>query len=182
MELKFFLDNYFLWPFLMAGLSVFFFEIRKEKLSLFILFLTSVTLGLLMVRLDPFINLWDEQFHALVAKSLIKNPLKPILIEQPIFGVIESYWSYCKIWMHKQPLFLWQIALSMKMFGLNELGVRFPSILMNAIMIIFIYRIGKIFVSKKVGYYSALLFSFSYFPSLLCPFRAGLFINFFNYN
>jgi len=117
-----------------------------------------------MVRVDPFLNLWDEQYHALVAKNLIHQPLKPVLIEQPLYGYIENYWSYCEVWMHKQPLFLWQMALSMKIFGCNELGVRFPSVVMNAAMVFFIFRLGKLFITPKVGFYSAFVYVFAYFP------------------
>ncbi|MBA2613336.1 MAG: glycosyltransferase family 39 protein [Bacteroidetes bacterium] len=128
------------------------------------LFIGSLILGLFIAKLDPFINLWDEQFHALVAKNLISKPLKPILIENPVFAFNNSHWSYLTIWLHKQPLFLWQMALSIKIFGLTEVGIRFPSILMHALVIFFIYRIGEIFVSKKIGYYAALFFTCAYFP------------------
>jgi 4-amino-4-deoxy-L-arabinose transferase-like glycosyltransferase len=140
------------------------FEFAQNKTSLVFLFIGSSVLGYFVACLDPFINLWDEQYHALVAKNLIKSPFRPVLIETPLFGFIDSYWSYCHIWMHKQPLFLWQMAVSLKVFGLTEIGVRFPSILMHALLPFFIYRVGKITVSSRVGYYSALLYTCAYFP------------------
>lgn len=160
----FFSNGFFLSSCLLLIASVAFFQFNKRKTGIILLYPGSFLLGLFLVNLDPFINLWDEQFHALVAKNLIETPLKPILIKEPLFGFSKSTWSYCNIWLHKQPLFLWQIALSMNLFGTNEIAIRLPSVLMHSIMIYFVFRTGKILISDKVGYYSALFFSCSYFP------------------
>ena len=159
--LSFFSDKYFLSSILISFISLALFFFNKKTLSLIFLFLGSLVLGIFISSLDPFLNLWDEQYHALVAKHLMSNPFKPILIEQPL--IITNDWVNANIWLHKQPLFLWQMAFSIKLFGLNEFGVRFPSVLMHSLLIFFIYDVGKIIHSKKVGYFSALFFTFSYF-------------------
>lgn len=164
MGLFFFANNYFIASIVLILLSILSFQTQREKTALFFLFAGSIILGIFIASLDPFINLWDEQFHALVAKNMISHPFKPTLIEEPVFDFVSTHWSYGTIWLHKQPLFLWQMAASLKIFGLSEVGVRFPSVLMHAIMIIFIYRIGEIFISKKTGFYSALFFTCAYFP------------------
>ena len=107
--------------------------------------------------LDPFLNNWDEQFHALVAKHLLLHPLVPTLYETPLIPYYPKIWISNHIWLHKQPLFLWQIAISLKLFGLNEFAVRVPSIIMMSILPLLIYRIGKISLNQRIGYYSALL-------------------------
>jgi len=40
--------------------------------------------------LDPFLNTWDEQFHALVAKNMMANPFKPMLYAESHFAL----WLY----------------------------------------------------------------------------------------
>ncbi len=72
-------------------------------------------------------------------------------------------WDRSIIWLHKQPLFLWQIALSYKIFGVSEFSLRLPSALMSGLMIIFGYRSGRIFINKRVGFYTAFLFSTSFY-------------------
>lgn len=163
METIFFCDNYFTGSVILIVLSVISFQLNKINLSLALLFFGSLSLGIFIAGLDPFINLWDEQYHALVAKNLLKHPLKPVLIEEPVFDFAYG-WAYSTTWMHKQPLFLWQIALSIKLFGLNELAVRLPSVMMHALLIFFIYRTGTLMFSKTIGYYAALLFTCAYFP------------------
>lgn len=144
--------------------SILTFHNEKKNLSLFLLFLGSVGLGLFISLLDPFLVLWDEQYHALVAKNLLNHPLKPVLFEDPRPGVDFRSWTSNQVWLHKQPLFLWQIALSLKIFGINELAVRIPDILMHALIPLMIYRIGKIIYGDSAGFYGALFFCVAYYP------------------
>jgi 4-amino-4-deoxy-L-arabinose transferase len=144
-----------------------FLRYKSSKISLTLLILSIATLGYLYASIDPFLNLWDEQFHALVAKNLIDSPLKPILIKEPIIPIENGTWVSTHIWLHKQPLFLWQIALSIKLYGTNAIAVRLPSVIMHTIIPIFIYRIGSIIKNKEIGYYGAMLFGFAFFPLAL---------------
>ena len=144
--------------------SLIYFNIRKTKVSLVLLLIGSLLLGFAISNLDPFLCMWDEQYHALVAKNLISNPFKPTLYPTPVLDYDYHNWTSNYVWLHKQPLFLWQIALSIKLFGCNELAVRIPSILLHALTSILIYRIGKITYSTKVGYYAAFLFTTLYYP------------------
>ena len=137
---------------------------RHKKLSLLLLFIGTIAIGYFIANLDHFLILWDEQYHALVAKNLSNNPLRPLLFADPLLNFNYKDWTENHVWLHKQPLFLWQIALSLKVFGTTELAVRIPSILMHAIMPLFIYRIGKISINENAAYNAALLFSVAYFP------------------
>lgn len=128
------------------------------------LVLGTVILGYFIANLDHFLILWDEQYHALVAKNLIDNPLKPTLYKNPILGYDHRIWTNNHVWLHKQPLFLWQMAVSIKLFGASELAVRIPSILMHAIIPLFMYRMGTYLRNRDTGYYGALLFAVAYFP------------------
>ncbi|MDF1672405.1 MAG: glycosyltransferase family 39 protein [Vicingaceae bacterium] len=137
---------------------------RKTTLSIVLLFLGALVLGFFIANLDPFLILWDEQYHALVAKNMLQNPFKPTLFLDPQFDYNYKNWTANHVWLHKQPLFLWQMALSIKMFGVNALAVRTPSIIMHAIVPLFIYRIGSMIIDKRLGYIAALLFAVAYFP------------------
>lgn len=117
-----------------------------------------------MSFLDPFLIIWDEQFHALVAKNMMDHPFKPMLYKDVFFDYNYQNWTNNHIWLHKQPLFLWQIACSLKIWGVNAFAVRFPDVLMHAILSIAVYRIGKISINEKVGYLGALFMVAAYFP------------------
>lgn len=144
--------------------SIVIFEILKStKFSLLFLVIAGLFLCSFMALLDPFLNTWDEQFHALVAKNFLSHPFIPTLYDKHLIGYDYTVWIANHIWLHKQPLFLWQIALSLKLFGINEFAVRIPSIIMMSLVPLFIYRIGKISLNERIGYYGALLFCSSFF-------------------
>ena len=166
MELTYFSDRQsllFLISFLLLLVSVITFHREKRKAALLFLFFSSLGFGFFIAGLDNFLIIWDEQYHALVAKHLIDNPLKPTLYSKPLLDYDYRNWTGNYIWLHKQPLFLWQMALSLKLFGINELAVRIPSIVLHAIATIMVYRIGKISYNATVGYYGALFFAVSYY-------------------
>ena len=135
----------------------------KSRLSLLMIALGSLSISLFVCLSDPFLHMWDEQIHAVVAKNMVHNPLKPMLMTAPILPYDFTNWTVNHIWVHKQPLFLWQIALSFKLFGINTLSLRLPSILMTTLLIIPVYRIGKIISGKQTGIYAAILLSGSNF-------------------
>lgn len=102
---------------------------------------------------------WDERFHANVAKNLIDNPLKPVLINDGILDLGKTDWSQTEIWLHKPPLALWFMAGGIKIFGTNELGVRFFSVIFSLFSIYFVYRIGRTLFAPQIGLTCALLYS-----------------------
>ncbi|CAG0999557.1 hypothetical protein FLAV_02859 [Flavobacteriales bacterium] len=149
--------------------SIIFNTTDKHKISLILLLFASLGFAFFTAHLDPFLNLWDEQYHALVAKNMAQNPFKPTLYANPVFEYDYTNWAGNHVWLHKQPFFLWQMALSIKVFGTNELAVRIPSMLLHAFTTFLIYRIGNISHSKAVAYYGALFFSVAYYPlELVC--------------
>ena len=149
----------FFLSFTILVISIYCFEIlKKNKLSLLLLFLAAIGSYFFSAILDPFLNNWDEQFHALVAKNFISHPLTPTLFNNTLIPYDYTNWTGNHVWLHKQPLFLWQIALSLKLFGINEFAVRIPSVIMMSIIPLLIYRIGKISINDRVGFYGAILF------------------------
>ena len=149
-------------------LSIYFFEYKKQvRIALVFLLLVAITIRIFAALLDPFFNLWDEQYHALVAKSMMQNPFKPMLYTNPILPYDSANWTCNHIWLHKQPLFLWQIALSFKAFGISPFTFRLPGIIMMAVLTYFVYDSANCLFNKRVAFYSALLVSFSNYQLLL---------------
>lgn len=137
---------------------------EKNRFALFFLFCTALSLFIFAALLDPYLNLWDERIHALVAKNSMDNLLKPEFFQYPYVPECNYLnWTSAHIWLHKQPLFIWQMALSMKLFGVNEFALRLPSVLMAAGSVLIGYRISKLLINEKVGYYTAIAITFSWF-------------------
>ncbi|MFA5779116.1 MAG: glycosyltransferase family 39 protein [Elusimicrobiota bacterium] len=108
---------------------------------------------------DFYLHSWDERYHALVAKNLIKHPLIPTLYDKPVLPYDYKNWTGNHIWVHKQPLPLWTMAVSLWLFGINEIALRIPSIILSTIGIWLIYLIGRNLFDKKVGFIAAFLYS-----------------------
>jgi 4-amino-4-deoxy-L-arabinose transferase len=136
---------------------------ERTRLAMILLIFGALGLRVWAALLDPFLNLWDEQYHALVAKNLMSYPFKPMLIVDPVlpYGIHE--WDRNHIWLHKQPLYLWQIAASFKLFGINEFTLRLPSVLLSTAVTYCIYRMGKLSLNPRAGFYAALLWALSSF-------------------
>lgn len=135
----------------------------KEKVSVLFLVALALFTGLFMASLDPFLNIWDERFHALVAKNMMNHPFEPTLYDNPVVDMDYNNWDRYHIWLHKQPLFLWQIALSFKLFGVSEFTLRLPNAILFTVLVFSTYRSGKLLVNQKIGYISGLLMIFCYF-------------------
>jgi len=144
------------WLFLIIGLL---FQLKEERKRVIIcLALSSICLFSFSTFLDPFLNLWDERYHALVAKNMINHFWKPTLYENPILPGSYDGWGSAHIWLHKQPLFLWQMALSMAVFGENEFALRLPDVVLCTAVVLVLYRIGILLANSYVGFISACLF------------------------
>lgn len=130
---------------------------KTAYLTVAIIFISSFAFNCFYIQYCEFLFDWDERFHALVAKNLNLDFLKPMLYVKSPIPLNELDWSNSSIWLHKQPLFLWQMALSIKIFGANEFAVRLPSALMLSLLSIIIFRIGKLIFNPMVGIIGALI-------------------------
>jgi 4-amino-4-deoxy-L-arabinose transferase len=113
----------------------------------------------LFVISDGFLNEWDERYHALVARNMMEQPLKPMLYAQPVMPYDFKAWGANHIWVHKQPLPLWSMAGSMRVFGVSELALRLPSLILTVLGIWIMYGIGSRLMDRRRGYLAALLFA-----------------------
>ncbi|TSA24068.1 MAG: hypothetical protein D4R67_12495 [Bacteroidetes bacterium] len=135
----------------------------KTRWSLCFLVAGSFCLFLFSSLLDPFLNLWDERFHALVAKNLMTHPFKPMLYADPVVDIPYDRWDRAYIWLNKQPFFLWPAAFFFHIFGVNEFALRLPSALAGSILVLLAVRTGRLLVSDKTGYYAGFLFATAFY-------------------
>lgn len=165
-------QNLFLGSLVLFALSVFSFYTQK-KVFLPLLAFSALLIASAFALAIPWLYLWDEQFHALVGKNLAKNPFHPILIDLKPEWLTNKTWADRHTWLHKQPLFLYQIALSVKLLGNTAFAVRFPSVLLHVAGVLALYDMGKILWNQKVGFLAATLFLFSFYPLGLISGRIG---------
>jgi 4-amino-4-deoxy-L-arabinose transferase-like glycosyltransferase len=138
-------------------LSLFFYLRGRENITVVLIMLAAFFTNSFAATLDPFLNLWDERFHALAAKNLMTHPFFPTLYDDPVVNMPYDRWDRYHIWLHKQPLFLWQIAACFRLFGPSEFPLRLPSVLLGTLVVLAAYRSGKLLVNKNTGYFTALL-------------------------
>lgn len=108
---------------------------------------------------DNYLHEWDERYHSLVAKNLIKHPLKPTLYEKPVLPYDYKDWTSNHIWIHKPPLPLWAMAISMSIFGINEFAIRIPSIILSSLSILILLGIGRYFYNDRIAFLACYFFS-----------------------
>ncbi len=141
---------------------------KKIKFGIIFVVLGGLGLRLLFCLMNNFFNLWDEQYHALVAKHLMENPLKPVLFKNPAIPYYYPDWGANHIWLHKQPLFIWQISLSFELFGISPFTMRIPSIVLSTLLIILVYDISKKIFNPSIAIMSsALIAGNSFFIKLV---------------
>lgn len=112
---------------------------------------------------NAFLHDWDERFHALVAKNMLLDPWQPVLRANPVLSYNYQLWTANHIWLHKQPLFLWQMASSLALFGVNEMALRLPSAVLGSLLLWPLYRLGRLIFNPAVGYHAAFLLAFAYY-------------------
>lgn len=147
---------------LVAGGLLFFISLilqnsKYRKFAVVFLGLSAFCIFCFAALLDPFLNIWDERFHALVAKNMMSHPLMPTLYDNPLLQLNSNSWDQQHIWLHKQPLFLWQIVLSFRLFGISEFSLRLPSVVLAVVFVLVAYRCGKLLVNQRTGYLSAVM-------------------------
>ncbi len=147
---------------LFLGFSIIRFQNQRSGVTLFV-FLGALLIRLGFGLLESFPNIWDEQFHAFVAKNLSVTPFTPRLYPEEVLPYDFTSWTGNYIWLHKQHWFLWQMALSIKIFGANIFAVRLPSFIMSAAMSVLIFSIGQKLYLKQAGFWGGLLWAVSFF-------------------
>ena len=143
---------------LLFVLSGYYFHKGKYTTALGLIMIAGLFLRI-FVGSDHYLHAWDERYHALVAKNMMEHPLVPTLYDHPYLNFDYTNWTANHIWVHKQPLPLWSMSLSMKVFGVNEFALRLPSILLSTLGIWLTFGIAKRFFGSRVGVLAAFLFA-----------------------
>jgi len=91
-----------------------------------------------------YLNEWDERFHALVAKNLLVDPSLPRLYKDSAVKYNYDPWYRTVIWLHKPPLFSYQAALVMKVFGDDLWGYRLNGLFTLALLIFTFYKVLRL--------------------------------------
>jgi 4-amino-4-deoxy-L-arabinose transferase-like glycosyltransferase len=107
------------------------------------------------------LHYWDESYHALVARNLLRHPLKPTLVENPYLPVDPTSWGNNHVWLHKPTLPMWTIALSYAVLGVDTFALRLPSALMSTGAVWFTYLIGKELLDRRAGLIAAAVQAFN---------------------
>lgn len=145
---------------------------RKEKYTSALGF---ILLGAAVLKVymsgHLYFNAWDEKYHALVARNLAEHPFKPTLVDKPVLKYYLQNWVHNHVWLHKQPMMLWMMALSIKIFGTHEWAVRLPSLIMSIITIILTYKISEKLFNSKIACVAAFCFAIVAYPTSMA---AGL--------
>lgn len=134
----------------------------RTKTSVVLLTAAAFILRCIAATLDPFLNQWDECFHALVAKRMLDDPFTPWLFAPGVLPTTEA-WTQAGLWLHKPPFFLWQMSASLAVFGLEPWAVRIPSALWLSALVPVTYRMGFLLAGERVGWIAALLATSSYY-------------------
>ncbi|GAB1351100.1 phospholipid carrier-dependent glycosyltransferase [Ignavibacteriales bacterium] len=78
----------------------------------------------------------------------------------------------------KPPLFFWMQVISMKIFGINEFGARFPNAVIGIVTLLLLYAFGKRLFDKTFGFLWVVAYAGSILPYFY--FRSGILDPLFN--
>lgn len=146
------------------------FFIRKQFSSTLLSILILTLVLRIFAAQDPFLHQWDERYHALVAKNMVDQPLKPTLHQHVILPSDNENWVGANIWLAKPSFPLWILSGSIACFGANLWALRLPSILLGLLAVYLTFLIGKRIFKAEVGLVAAFLFAIN---GLLVELGAG---------
>ncbi len=142
-----------------AGATVSFLR-KHPRLSLALLIASALLLRAFSAGAD-YLHPWDERYHALVAKHLIDHPLIPTLYDPALHPYRPIDWERNHIWLHKPPLALWLIALSVKLLGTTPVAVRIPSLLLSTLAIALTWGIARRLFNERIAFFASLFHALS---------------------
>lgn len=142
--------------------------IKKSQYLVLSIFVIAFSLRLFAAVSNPMLGSWDEVFHAVVAKNMAENFFEPALYQDPVFSYDKMDWRSNYIWLHKPPMMLWLMAISIKFFGAFSWAARLPSVLLSSFAVLLLYGIFSNLFTRKVGLSVSILATFnSYLISLI---------------
>lgn len=122
--------------------------------------------ALLTIQLNDHLFPWDERFHALVAQNLSRDFSFPMLYaDMPLTHFDSSVWYRSEAWLHKPPLFSYQMAFWIFLFGDAVWVMRLNSAFMLLVFAFSLFKIARIHKLDRLAA-SILSTSFSFSPLL----------------
>jgi 4-amino-4-deoxy-L-arabinose transferase-like glycosyltransferase len=103
------------------------------------------------------LHYFDESFHAIVARNLLKHPLRPTLIDAPYLPYDHRQWGEAHVWLHKPILPLWTIAASYAVLGVNTMALRLPSAMLGTAAVALTFLIGRRLFGRPTALIAAAL-------------------------
>src|SRR3990167_2469683 len=125
---------------------------KKEKMTKIksatpIIFLTILFGLIFFYRLDyNTLASWDEAWYGSIAREMARSG-----------DFIRMMWNG-KPYFDHPPMGFWLMAISYKLFGINEFSTRFPSTLLGLLSILLIYKTAiELYGKKVIGVAAALI-------------------------
>ena len=112
-------------------------------------FLLLVGGWLFLTRIDGSLSLWDEAYYAAIGKKSLEYDLV-------MFPAVRPDWT-----SDKPALYFWMLKWSMRVFGVNGYGLRFPSCFGAYVSFLLVYLIGRRLYGTGVGILAALILMFN---------------------
>lgn len=109
--------------------------------------------------MDGYLHVWDERYHALVARNMMSHPFKPTLYDNPLLPYDFRAWCCNHIWLNKPPLPFWLMSGSMSLFDTHLWALRLPSFLLSLWGVYLTFRLGALLFSEKTGLIAAFLYA-----------------------
>lgn len=110
---------------------------------------------------------WDEINFA--------ESTREMLVTGDYFRVTVDYQPFWE----KPPFYFWLQAISMKIFGINEMGARFPNAVFGLLTLLTLYFTGKRIQNALFGFIWSFIFLISFLPFFY--FKSGIIDPVFNY-
>lgn len=158
---------------LFFALGAFLWFKNRYRFSSVSIFFGGFVITLHAIFLDDFLHPFDERYHALVALNAITDPFHLKLVPEVLTSWNTNTYLSTHTWLHKQPLFTWQMAFGIELFGTSVFGMRSSSALMFLVLGFAVYRACKLYFPKS-GVWCMLIVYSSPFLLLLTSGRKGM--------
>ena len=118
---------------------------NNGKFHLF--FISMLSLMLIFINLGRnHLIPYDEAIYAKISRNMIETG-----------EYFVQSWIPGKVWYEKPPLYMWMMAGSMKIFGVNSFSARFPSAVFGFLTILLVHVFTNKYFGKLASFISSIL-------------------------